>query len=180
MPLDPLPSNNVPVLFVHYSVNGKAHTLQMRSSGDLEFENLRDKATNFLNALMPVADPSFVVTGTDYREAGADVALPVTTLSIDTATGDPIDDTRNPLEHRFVGRGTITGRRVTLSVYGLDLVLQPTYRVVAGMSGAVDDALEVLNLSPFSAATTVAGDRANWYPYVNQNFNSHWETEARV
>jgi len=180
MAVDPLPSNNTPVLFTHYSFNGSGRTLQARCSGVFNFAALVSSVGDFLSALAPIMDPDWAITGADWRVDGGIVSLPVTPPTAAAAAGTSVPIVQNPLEVRFVGRGITTGRRVTVSVYGLDITVPDDYRLEVGDSASLDAALEVLNTSDSGLWTTIGGDKALWYPYYNVNYNSHWEKEART
>lgn len=180
MALDPLPSNNTPVLFVHYAFNGTPRTMQFRCTGITLFNDLVAAVTDFISALAPIQDPDWNITGADWRVDGGIVSLPVTPPDPDAPAGTANPVVLNPLEVRFVGRGITTGRRVTLSVYGLNITVPDDYRLELGDSAELDNARAVMNNAAGGLFTTVGGDKAFWYPYYNVQYNSHWEKEART
>jgi len=179
MPLPPLPPNNTPVIFVHYSYQDQAHTMQMRIAGDFSFEDGMDKLEAFINLMMPIADNSWAVTGVDFRPQGSIIALPVTPIVNTPATGGVLVPRLLPRESRFIGRGQLTGRRTSISIYGVAFPENPNFRITSAENAVVGNCVNALNAASNDAGVTVAGDTALWYPYVNLNYNSHWETAAR-
>lgn len=88
------------------------------------------------------------------------------------------------VEHRFVGRGAPSGRRVFLSLYGLVVPRPATFRTAAvtgESSNWVGDALGVLNAAGNAGEVfiNIAGDSTFWYGYANWQQNSYWEGELR-
>jgi len=180
MALDPLPSNNTPVMFIHYAFGGTARTFQARASGVFAFATLRADIEAFLSELAPIMDPTWAITGADWRVDGGIISLPVSPPEPTAASGTTVPVVQHPLEVRFVGRGSESGRRVTLSVYGLDITVPDDYRLEEGDSAALDAARDILNAGSPNSFVSIAGDPVLWYPYYNVQYNSHWEKEARL
>lgn len=191
MPLPPLPANNTNRLFVDYFTGGDGvgveHTLSVRYIGNAAAWGTAQ--LEVLALLSAIGEERFwngwVPLRARYQEANTVITLPCelyAELAAFTGTGGAIVRRMDPYEARFVGRSPSTGRRVSLSVYGINFT-QPddNYRVNAGDSGASYVAAAVAALN---GATTVFaavdGTRATWYSYMNVQFNSYWEKRARL
>lgn len=117
--------------------------------------------------------------------AGQVVSIPQTLpLSLQTFVGTGVgsvtrqDEAR---EFRLVGRGVPSGRRGSLSIYGLlpSLFTSADFRISRTAETVVDDYLTVLEDSDSGYALNIAGERLTWYPYANWQYNSYWEGELR-
>jgi hypothetical protein len=114
--------------------------------------------------------------------AGSSVSVPAELGALSTFVGTAsggLAQVDEPREYRWVGR-SIGGRRVSVSLYGITIATPADYRY-EGASGppslaGVRDALVASAPGVF-----VAIDDTNplWYSYVNVNYNSYWEQEAR-
>lgn len=183
MPVLPLPPSNTTRYFVDYTTGRVAHTVMFRAAAGVS-DTQADGAINFvLSILMPVCPTTWQVTGCRKALAGSDVTLPVTLTFTDAlvgTNGNGLLEEHEPREHRWVGRGVSTGRQVAFSIYGIRQDFLADYRVNSG-EGAITwvaDTVAALNAGS-GMFVTIAGDPSIWYPYVNQNNNSYWETDAR-
>ena len=177
-----LPDNSTGVLYFDYTTGVNQHTAQMRfSPGDAP--TCVTLFVQILEALSAVLAASWRVTGVRIRAAGGVVALPyasaATPMAFVPSSGVGLAPEFEPREYRWVGRGLTTGRRVTFSLYGVTVSTPPSFRYPA--AGGPPSLAEVYNLlsGGFAGQVTVGGDGMYWQPYVNVNFNSYWETEAR-
>lgn len=195
MALPPLPENNTARLFVHYTTGGGAtaqeHVMSIRynaptvAPGDVMLD-LADALGNGTNEAQLYT--GWQVLRAETQAAGSAVRLPTTVpaslLAILGSGGAAASQTDQSREVRFIGRGLTTGRKVSLSLYGVvaAAILEPDFRFEpVGPSLLADLMLNIKNSGLAGAAyTTIAGEPTNWYPYVNWNYNSHWETEQRA
>ena len=85
-------------------------------------------------------------------------------------------------ETRFVGRGVPSGRRGSLSLYGLlpSIFNGADFRIDASAEGVIGDMLEALDELDLGYAVNIAGERLTFYPYANWQYNSYWESQMRV
>jgi len=128
----------------------------------------------------------WAATGARTAAAGSDVSLPLalpgplTTLVGTGASGVlPVDQAR---ETRFVGRSPTSGKRVSLSLYGVNLPLfvSGDFRVLRTSENWVGDFLDALEDTVAQAPVVIDNVVPNWYPYANYQYNSYWESELRV
>ncbi len=84
-------------------------------------------------------------------------------------------------ETRFVGRGVSSGRRVSLSVYGMrdSLFTSADFRVPAGSGDEFGSMRGAINSAAAGLFITIAGDESIWKVYANWQFNSYWEGALR-
>lgn len=182
MPLPPLPPNSTPRVFVQYTTGRIAHELTYRYDPQLAPEDTLTFLSAFLTAVQPVLCQGWALIGAEYQEAGSIIRLPFSLGSLAGLEGNetlPLDLAREPGQFVWVGRGSQTGRRVRLGLFGIAATPPATYRFTgaARPSWAVDATDELAATS--TVPITVGGDDALWYEYVNFNYNSYWETEAR-
>lgn len=183
MPLPPLPDNNTARLFVDYTTGRNAHTLICRYDQQNDLAVPIGAVLQFLTALQPVLNLLWAVTGVRNQAAGSIVTLPVDPLGLDGFQGgsqSSLDLSKEPLQYVWTGRGEQTGRQVRVGVYGIQAEPPATYRWTgAGRPAWAADAAESLRLTRNLAFITIGEDSAVWRDYVNANYNSYWETEAR-
>jgi hypothetical protein len=193
--LTPLPENNTARLFVHYQTGGgttaQEHVLTIRYNAALATpaDIMLDLAAALTDNLAESQlFTGWSVTSAETQAQGAQIRLPTAVpaalsnvLGSGQSAATPQEQAR---EVRFIGRGLTSGRRASMSLYGLitgairenDFRFEPT----AGDLLA-NQLLTMKGLGLTGAAySTIAGDGTNWYDYVNWQFNSHWETEQRA
>lgn len=124
----------------------------------------------------------------EVQGVGEIVRLPVTppasllaVLGAGQVAATPAEQAR---EVRFIGRGLGTGRKVTLSIYGIETprIAENDFRFIPttpGLLGEFRDHMLFYSTSG-TAYITIAGESTNWYNYVNWQYNSHWETAQRA
>jgi hypothetical protein len=129
---------------------------------------------------------TWVVTGARYAAIGSNISLPVD-LSISDLLGfagtdtDPFPAVEHPRELVWVGRSQLTGRRARFSLYGSIIATPANYRLGPGETVWAGSTF-IAALNAASAAgqfISIDGTPVQWYPYVNVNYNSYWETERR-
>lgn len=195
MALPPLPENNTDRLFIAYTTGGGAtaqnHTMSIRY--DQAFAQPSDIMLDMADAFTDAgADTQLFlgwqVTGAETQLAGSQVRLPVSVpaalLAVVGSGQAAATQSEQAREVRFIGRGLSTGRKVSMSIWGIvtaaireaDFRFEPT----AGDLLA-NQLLTMRGLGLTGVAyTTIAGEPTNWYTYVNWQYNSHWESEQRA
>lgn len=179
----PLPENNTAVYFLDYTFgDGQAHTAQLRGGTGATEGDLAGVFESILNELEPDRPPSWTITGARYREALSSITLPAVVVpTINAGTGTELDAQDYPRFYTWVGRGSTSGRRVRLFLFGLDIPLPPDYRyTITEATFAAEVRTILVTASAADVVATIAGDRPTWYNYVNAGFNSYWEREQRT
>lgn len=175
----PLPHNSTAIYYVDYSFAGQGHTMEFRTDAETGPVALLEPVSAFLEELSPLMASTWRVEGARAQAAGANFSLPVAAPPT-TITGTGTLPAREyPRFVSFVGRGSQTGRRMTLFVYGLAFTTPDTYRFVEGTQAALDNARgELINMAS-SLLITIGGDAPYFQSYCNVGFNSYWERERR-
>lgn len=195
MALPPLPENNTDRLFVHYTSGGGATaqnhvmTIRYNAATAQPFDILTDLGDTFAG-LANEGDlfDGWSVLRAETQAQGAQVRLPVSVpanLLAVTGNGQAnVTQRSQSREVRFIGRGLTSGRRVSMSLYGIKdgAIESEDYRFEPTPGSLLADLLLLIKGIGLTGAawTTIAGDQTNWYPYVNYQANSHWETEQRA
>jgi hypothetical protein len=174
----PLPPESTPRLYVDYNNIHAAHTLVFRYDPAAPLSAVQAFAHNFLTELAPIMY-AITIDGARFSLAGTNVSNPITWTG-DASYGTGLQpEVQAPFEIRFQGRGA-SGRKVSWSLYGCSLAAPATYRWPAGTIPELDAAITVLrNAAGAGTFITIAGDQPLIKGYVNANFNSYWEQEAR-
>lgn len=190
MPLLPLPANNTTRFFFDYVSGGadtsKRHTVQMRVPGPPDTDADTPQAA-FLEFLQSIGEDKFAggwrVESVRVQAEAAIVTLPVTMISTLAAFEGSAANIAQPLEARewtWQGRSFYSGRRVDLSLYGINEASPAKFRFPVGGSSPswVGTSVDALNgFTDFFWA--IDGSDATWKYYVNSNFNSYWESQIR-
>lgn len=195
MALPPLPENNTSRLFITYTTgsaaNAQEHTMSIR------FE---EATVNPVDIMLDLADAlgagtnetelfeGWRVLSAEVQAEGSQVRLPTTVpgalLAILGAGQSVITPAEQAREIRFIGRGIVTGRRVSLSLYGVNnqSIEENDFRFTPG-GGTLLGSLRTLFALTGQASiayTNIGHGPTAWYNYVNWQYNSHWENEQRV
>ncbi len=183
MALPPLPENNTARLMVYYTTGRREHAIQVRYVPPASVDDATDLLLAFLTPIVNYLPTTWAVLRAEHQEAGAIVRFPVTLGSMagfSGTNGATLNEAVEPREYRWMGRGLVSGRRTSVSLYGVLLTSPGNYRFTeATMPSEFLTTISVLQSAPAAVATTIAGDEPAWKPYINVNYNSHWETEAR-
>ena len=175
----PLPPNSTSRCWVKYSDGVNEHELMSRfDSNVLSVSDALQFSGDFFEA---ISDSLYLITIIEARwaEEGSNISLPVTWPAEPTYGDSTMPTVRAPLELRWVGRDQ-NGKRTSFSVWGGDFSVPDNYRIIS--SGANLPNLGVIQINTASAAgamLTISGLRPTMKNYVNVNYNSYWETEAR-
>lgn len=182
MPLPPLPANNTSRAFIKYTTGRVQHEFTYRFSSELAPEDTLNWLDDLLGVLQSTLPTTWALVGAEWQQNGSIVRLP---FSLGTLQGfEGTEAAAFPLQQEpgqwtFVGRGEFTGRRVRIGFFGISATPPATYRLTGAGKPAWADAVLLQLASDPSIGITVGLDRPFWYDYVNFNYNSYWETEAR-
>jgi hypothetical protein len=119
------------------------------------------------------------ITGARWADESSNISLPTPWPGTSTYGTDAMPTLLAPRETRWVGRDQ-NGRRVSFSLYGMKYTTPDNYRIIS--SGANLPNLGVIAINTASAdgaMLTISGLRGTMKNYVDVNFNSYWEAEAR-
>lgn len=184
MALPPLPANNTARYFVDYTDGFNPHVLIMRALGPRDDASADAVLAGFLAALQPNLPEAWSVTATRYQAANAVFSLPVdlpATLQATGTTGLFLDGREAPRQHTWTGRSLQSGRDTRVGVFGLVITTPASFRWTSLAPGsALANALNQLRAAQsVGAFCAIDGGDVLWNDYVNVNYNSYWETEAR-
>jgi hypothetical protein len=187
-----LPQNSTSRFFFDYVTGdrawSKAHTMQFRPAGggsDPGGVIAQRKFHDFLNAFgASNLLEGWKVQAVRFQAGGTNFSVPVaisTDLSTFIGTGIVTGYTAaaEAVEATFQARSLTTGRRVDVSLYGHRFGLNDNMRYTSADSGAIANAVVNLNDDTDYAWGAVDGSAVYWYPYMNVNNNSYWESELR-
>jgi hypothetical protein len=76
----------------------------------------------------------------------------------------------------FVGRSA-SGRRARFALFTSEFGIDG-YRITAGESTVISDAIDVLN-GALNAWLAIDGTKPLWYPYVDTGYNAFWQRAVR-
>lgn len=184
MALPPLPANSTDRVFVRYFTGWNEHTLICRTNA-LEFgqSDVLADIRAFLDSVRPVLSSAWSIREVSTQLAGSQVTFPIDPGVLAGFTGgspgtQALEDA--PVQWNFIGRGASTGRKTRVGLFGLNVARPPRFRLSGEQlpTWAVE-AINTLTSTSIRSFVTIGGDRANWYAYVNAQFNSYWETEQR-
>lgn len=177
-PLPPLPANNTARVFWDYSDGINEHTLMVRYAPSAGVDEASDRMHNFLVALAPTL---YQITHRGFRAAasGSDISVPAT-WNGDTSYGTgTMPAVQAPRQLCFLARSS-GGRRVRWFMWGFEGNTPDTYRFLSGANEALDAArLAIVAGQANGVFLSVDGANPVTYPYVNINYNSYYETQAR-
>jgi hypothetical protein len=173
-----LPPENTRRIWVEYFDGVNNHEVMLRGDTDTTVGELMEVAHDFFTALEPKL---YVITiiGVRYAETGSTISNP------EVWTGDPSYGTgampaiNAPREIAFEGRSP-DGRLVSYSMFGSSVSTPADYRFSLGEDADLDNARNVLSVAHAAGILcTISGSSAILKTYINFNFNSYWEREAR-
>ena len=195
MALPPLPENNTDRIFIYYTTGGGAtaqeHVLSIRYNASLATAfDIMDDLASVLSLSTSEGDllSGWSVLRAETQAEGSIIRLPATvpaSLLAVLGTGQPTaTPSTQAREVRFIGRGLTTGRRVSLSLYGVKdgAIAEADFRFEPATGGLLGDLLQFIKGIGLTGAafSTIGSEQTNWYSYVNWQYNSHWETEQRA
>lgn len=189
----PLPANNTSRWFFDY-VTGSAsysleHTIGLRFNQTLPGSGDQAPQTRFLAILNAFGTVAFRtgwrVIRVRYQGQGTSFSLPVSALAglaafVGTGATAGAGSVTECQEATFQGRSFTTGRKVDFSLFGLVVGVPEGFRYTGTNPAYLPNVVAQLNNFSEAPIVTVDGTTAQWYPYMNMNFNSYWERRQRV
>jgi hypothetical protein len=195
MALPPLPENNTDRLFVYYTTGGgvtaQEHVMTIRY--DATLTDPSEIMTGLGTAMQADSGGGQLFDGwqvlrAEVQAKGSQFRFPVpvpgellAVLGAGQEVATPTDQAR---EVRFQGRGSTSGRRVSLSLYGVatNAVLSSDFRFEPFPATLLGNLLTFMGLrgSAGTSFINIGGGPTTWYTYVNWQYNSHWETQQRA
>jgi len=175
----PLPANNTARLFLDYNDGLNDHTLMWRFNESFSsLSACKDALSAFLTALSPKLY-LWTVTGARASEQGSSVSLPTTWTGDATYGTGTLPANQAPRELRWQGRSN-TGRRVSFSVYGCNLTTPDDFIIRIDDNPDFDATIAQLILAAdVSAWVAIDNNVPLVYQFIDVNYNSYWETQAR-
>lgn len=188
----PLPQNNTGRAWIDYvtGIGGtsQVHSVMCRFTGASGSDG--DAALDALASVLAAPGEGaymdgWQATGARIAAPGSDFSLPaslpfILTAFVGEGQASPTyqDQAR---ETRFVGRGLTTGRRVSVSVYGLraSLFTSADFRLPAGGGDEISLMRAAINSAGVGLFVSIGNDETYWATYANWQYNSHWEGELR-
>lgn len=182
MPLPELPANNTARYFLDYTTGRYEHTLTCRYTSGQDGDAVRGRIFTFLDAIKSALPTAWQPLRARAQAAGSLVSVPADLGVLATfagTSGTPLEQREEPREFRWVGR-SLGGRRVSVSLYGLLIATPGDFRYEGAALPATLAAARAALIGS-APGIFVAIDDTNplWYNYVNVNYNSYWEGEAR-
>ena len=190
----PLPQNSTDRVFVDYvtgdSSTSREHTVAIRKQGTTSVDTVQVRLLAVLQALGAGSfRTNWRVLRVRLQSAGQSFSipqLPNAALFAFRGTSTATYAARlEAVESTFQGRTGVSGRRVDISLYRAAIDANDNFRVVGGSSGpglSVQNAVAALQSSSSNdgAFLTIDGQVPTWYNYMNENYNSYWESRSRT
>jgi hypothetical protein len=182
----PLPDSSTARFWMDYTVAGSPHSLMVRFTEPTAAPaDVADVLASVLGFVEGSLADSFVVTGARVAAVNEEFSLPFSLVGTDlagfTGAGGTIPANEEPRELVYVGRSQVSGRRSRFSLYGALITTPGNYRLGPGETAFANSAVFAALNSAGSIGIFLAidGTISLWYSYVNVNYNSYWETQAR-
>lgn len=178
-----LPANNTGRVFLDYTDGLNQHSMSIRWAAPSTAVDALGDLFDWLALIQGQMPNTWRVRGARFALQGSDLTLPLPLTPAQASfagnSGIDLNPQDAPREYRWVGRSASSGRRVSLSVYGLISGTPADYRFTQGehplAAPAVFDDLNAF-VNSFLA---IDGSAATWSRYINVQYNSYWEREAR-
>lgn len=183
-----LPQNNTTRIFFDYITGdlstSQEHTVAVRLAPGVDISSAQNYFYALLNAMGSARfNTGWRVLRVRVQAANSNFSVPAilsTNLTNFVGTGGAATPTSEAVEWTYQGRSPTSGRRVDLSLYGVaSISLNTQFRVSPTEAPWLTGAIAVLQDTEGQAFITIDGTPANWYPYLNWNYNSYWERELR-
>jgi len=156
--------------------------MQFRVNDGVTPEEAASRIGTFLVAsVVPYWHEAVSVTSFRWQAANAAFSLPAGNPVVTGA----VVAVQSPIDYpRFVsvaGRGSTSGRRVRLSIYGIATGVTANYRLENGEVPVVDAVLAgLVTLSTLGCWRTIANDVPVNYGYLNAGYNAYHQRKART
>jgi hypothetical protein len=195
MALPPLPENNTDRLFIYYQTGGgttsQEHVMTIRY--DATLTDPSEIMTGLGAAMQADTGGGFLFDGWQVLRAETQakgslfrfpVPVPSELLAVLGSGQEVASPTDQAREVRFQGRGSTSGRKVSLSLYGViaGAMLETDFRFDPVPSTLLGNLLTFIALrgSAGTSFINIGGGPTTWYTYVNWQYNSHWESQQRA
>lgn len=167
------------------------HTVMFRANAELLINDAQlGLQARFAAIIQAMTNSNFRVgwgvTGVRVSEAGSLISLPVdkipalaTFIGQNNAAGWFVPN--EAIQYRFEGRSPVSGRRVSLSLYGLfiDDRIDKGFRIytseLATLGATIDALTDPEGVRPVCRDNTLP----TFYRYLNCQYNSYWERQLR-
>jgi hypothetical protein len=178
----PLPYNNTAIFTANYTWSQGAAQMQVRyeqaGGGQAAARLVCEQIAGLLGDDL---DQDWVFTGARAQAAGSNFSVPVGAPLDPTASGFDQPETQRPVFISFVGRSAL-GRRVSITVYGVRLTPDESWRFERGEITNVDAVITWLqtgNPNQGIAPLAIDGTQVVWYPYANVGYNAYYQRRQR-
>lgn len=182
-----LPDNRTHRLWLSYSVDNVGHDMMVRFFGaGTTAIAAADQLAAILGFVSGSLPPNWQAESLRTSAANTDFSTPVDINNTDlggfvgTATSG-LDANLHPRQATWVGRSPSTGSYARLTLYGFLGTTPANFRYGPG-EHALSSAPVIAALNAGSVAgyfRAADGSVAVWFPYVNIQNNSYWETQRR-
>lgn len=173
-----LPPNNTARWFLDYNNGLNDHTMVIRSDGSAGQDEVAEAVGDFFTALDTLI-AEITIVGLRVAAEGSNVTIPALWTGDPTYGAGALGEIERPQFLSFVGRD-IDGRRTRVYVYALAALTENDYRIQAGDSAAVTNALTVLRRGGDGLFLTISGLQPFWNDYANVGLNAYWQRQARL
>ena len=170
----PLPVSNTARYKVFYTVSGRQHVQEWRSSSSPSvMEVFLDTLWTDVGSLIYQA----TIDDLQFAGSGSNVFNTVPSTFVGNTYGSGSGTTGEaPYFLSFIGRSA-DGRRVREYFFGSKL-LGGDYRYVSGENTDIDAAIETL-VANASILKTISGQQPVWKSYANAGVNAYWQRKVR-
>jgi len=174
----PVNPNNTQRWWFEYFDGVNNHELMLRGDTDATTGDMISVFSDFITALDPVLHEITVIGGR-YADQGSNISNPFTYDGAPTSGTGELSEALAPREISYEGRSN-DGRIVSYSMFGLLGTTSGNFRYAAGENAALDAARAVLVAAANAGVlVTISGGKPIFKTYINLNYNSYWERQAR-
>lgn len=174
----PLPDNNTKTYFLDYEGPMGAHTIQMRTTDATADNNAVTVLSQLATFLAEQMYSTVTFTGVRVRQRNQNFSLPVS--GWESITGElpgTLAQENYPKFVSFIGRSN-GGRRVSIQVYGTNLLVTTDYRLSVVEVPWVSTILSFLE--PLTGSFLgIDGGQVTWKGYANMGYNAYFQRKRR-
>jgi hypothetical protein len=174
----PLNPNNTGRFWLAYTDGVNPHEMMVRYGVGADLATIKESVHNFLTTQ---EGKLYLITilGARFSGPGSNVSSPtIWTGSADYGTGE-MPAERAPFEGCFLGR-TSGGRRMRLFLYGLTWAVPGTFRIASAGGNEVETGLDAIMTGQDDGVFWAIDNlRPTMYTYMDVQYNSYWEEQAR-
>ena len=178
--MPPLPPSNTARYWLDYTYGAAGpRSLQVRYESPATDQDVADWLDVLLGIIDGPMDSSWAITGARKAALGSNVTLPAVTPVGPTPSGGTIAAAYYPYFISGQFRDVTAGNKGKLSVYGLNLVPDNTYRFAVGESTVMDNLLSFLQVPVVGINISIAGNPVQYHDYINAGFNAYHQRKQR-